>query len=105
LNVVGSVLVLYCWILAAALSSALFLISRYYQLRYGQRSYYQLFLVPLALFLGAGVWDAFVANDYTGDALRDFVGAWGPDLLLLIGGATLILLAYSLQRKMMGGRR
>ncbi|MBN1659745.1 MAG: hypothetical protein JXA93_15165 [Anaerolineae bacterium] len=105
MNIVGSILVLYCWTLAAILILALFLIGRYYQTRYGQRSHYQLFLVPLAFFFAAGVWDAFFANDYTGDPLLDFVGAWGPDLLMLLGGLVLIYLIYSLHRKMMGGRR
>ena len=105
MNALGSLLVLYCWLLAAALTFALFLIGRYYQTRYGQKSYYQLFLAPPVLFLAAGVWDAFLANDYTGNPVLDFVGAWGPNLLLLIGGGLLVFLATSLHRKMMGGRR
>ncbi|HSJ58408.1 MAG TPA: hypothetical protein VLC95_14595 [Anaerolineae bacterium] len=105
MNVVGSILVLYSWTLAAVLILGLFFIGRYYQMRYGQKSRYQLFLAPVVLLFAAGVWDAFFANGYTGDPLLDFVGAWGPDLLLLLGGSVLILLAYSLHRKMMGGRR
>jgi hypothetical protein len=105
LNSISSILVLYCWVLGAALPLALFFIGRYYQLRYGQRSYYRLFLAAAALFLIAGVWDAFFANNYTGDPLLDFVGAWGPNLLLLLAGLVLTALGYSLYRKMMGGRR
>ena len=59
----------------------------------------------LVLLLAAAVWDAFFANDYTGDPLLDFVGAWGPNLLWLVGGIGLGLLCYSLYRMMMGGRR
>lgn len=101
----SSILVLYSWLVAALLLLSLFLIGRFYQVRFGQRSFYQLFIVPLVLFLGAAVWDAFFANSYTGDPLLDFVGAWGPDLLWLLGGISLGLLCHSLQRTMMGGRR
>lgn len=105
MNYVGSILVLYCWVLGAALPLALFFIGRYYEMRYGQRSYYQWFLAAAALFFTAGVWDALFANQYTGNPLLDFVGAWGPNLLLLVGGLALVVLGYSLYRKMMGGRR
>jgi hypothetical protein len=89
---------------AAILVFFLFLIARFYELRFGQRSYYQLLLVPLSLFVVAAIWDAFFVNDQTGDPLLDFVGAIGPDLLLLVGGLLLLILCYSLYRTMMGGR-
>jgi hypothetical protein len=89
---------------AAILVFFLFLIARFYELRFGQRSYYQLLLVPLSLFVVAAIWDAFFVNDQTGDPLLDFVGATGPDLLLLVGGLLLLILCYSLYRTMMGGR-
>lgn len=101
----SSILVLYSWLVAAVLLVFLFLIGRFYEVRFGQRSFYQLFFVPLSLFTGAAVWDAFFANHYTGDPLLDFVGAWGPNLLWLVGGIALGLLCYSLYRTMMGGRR
>jgi hypothetical protein len=62
-------------------------------------------LIPLVLFLMAAIWDAFLANSYTGDPLLDFVGAFFPDLLFLLGGIILIVLCYYLYRIMMGGRR
>lgn len=104
-NILSSILILYYWIAAAILILFLFLIGRFYERRFGQRSYYQLMMVPLGFFVIAAIWDAFVANGYTGDPLLDFVGALGPDLLWLLGGTTLILLCYSLFRTMMGGRR
>lgn len=104
-NILSSILVLYYWIAAAILILFLFLIGRFYERRFGQRSYHQLMLLPLGFFLVAAVWDAFLANRYTGNPLLDFVGALGPDLLWLLGGLILILLCYSLFRTMMGGRR
>jgi hypothetical protein len=104
-GIIGSILVIYSWITAALMTLSLYLIGRFYEMRYGQRSNYQFFLVPAILFLAAGVWDAFFANQHTGNAMLDFVGAWGPDLLWLAGGTVLIFLGYSLYRTMMGGQR
>lgn len=103
-HILGSILIVYSWIVAAILVFFLFLIARFYELRFGQRSYYQLLLIPLSLFVAAAIWDAFFVNDQTGDPLLDFVGATGPDLLLLVGGLLLLILCYSLYRTMMGGR-
>jgi hypothetical protein len=90
--------------MAAAVVLSLFLIGRFYEVRFGQRSYFQLMLIPLLLFVIAGVWGAVFAN-HTGDPLMDFVGALVPDLLLFVGGVILIALCYYLYRRMMGGRR
>lgn len=104
-QILSSALIVYSWIVAAALISFLFLIGRFYELRFGQKSYYQLLLFPLFFFVFAAVWDAFASNDYTGDPALDFVGSFWPDLLFFLGGLSLILLCYSLFRVMMGGRR
>ena len=90
--------------MAALLVFFLFLVGRFYEIRFGQRSYFQLLLVPFSLFITAAIWDAFLANSHTGNPLLDFVGALGPDLLFLIGGLVLVALCYSLLRTMMGGR-
>jgi len=103
-QIFSSMLVAYSWIAAAFLVSFLFLIGRFYEVRFGQRSYYELFLIPLGLFVVAAVWDAFLVNIYTGNPLLDFVDALGPNLLILLGGLVLIILCYSLHRTMMGGR-
>jgi hypothetical protein len=105
MQILSSMLVLYSWIVVAILVLFLFLIGRFYEIKFRQRSYYQLLLLPLALFLVAAVWDAFLANSRTGNPLLDFVGEPGPELLLLLGGAALIALCYSLYRTMMGGKR
>ncbi|MEJ2207414.1 MAG: hypothetical protein P8129_00050 [Anaerolineae bacterium] len=104
-NLLSGILILYYWVAAAILILFLYLIGRFYERRYRQRSYYQLMILPLGLFVIAAIWDAFLTNGYTGDPLLDFVGALGPDLLGLVGGTVLILLCYSLFRTMMGGRR
>jgi hypothetical protein len=104
-NILSAILVLYCWIAAAVLILILLLIGRFYERRFGQRSYYRLMLLPLGAFGAAAIWDAFVANSYTGNPLLDFVGSLGPDLLWLLGGAVLLLLCYSLLQTMMGGRK
>ena len=105
MHIPSSLLVVFGWIIAAVLVLFLFLIGRFYEVRFGQKSYFQLMLIPLVLFVVAGVWDAFFANSYTGDPLLDFVGAIFPDLLLFVGGVVLIVLCYYLYRTMMGGRR
>jgi hypothetical protein len=102
---ISSILIIVSWIVAAILILFLFLIGRFYERRYGQKSGYQLFLIPLALFLVAAVWDALLANEYTGHPLLDFVGSPGPDLLFMAGGLFLIGLSYNLYRYMIGGRQ
>jgi hypothetical protein len=104
-EILSSALILYSWTIAAILSFFLFLIGRFYELRFGQKSYYQLLLLPLLLFAVAAVWDVFVSNEYTGDPGLDFVGSFWSDLALFLGGLGLIVLCYSLFRLMMGGRR
>jgi hypothetical protein len=104
-NLLGAMLVLYCWVVAAILIFFLLLIGRFYQVRFHQRSYYQLMLVPIVLFVLAAVSDAFLINDYWGDPLLDFVGETWPDLLLLAGGLVLAVFCTSLFRMMMGSRR
>jgi hypothetical protein len=88
---------LYNWIVVAILILFLFLIGRFYEIKFGQRSHYQLMMLPLALFLVAAAWYA-VSPD-------DIVGVLVPDVLLLVGGLILIWLCYSLYKTMMGGRR
>jgi hypothetical protein len=93
IQTIGSILVLYSWIVVAILLLFLFLIGRFYEMQFRQRSYYQLFLLPLVLFLAGATW-------YLLDT-QDFVGVPGPDLLLLFGGLALIGLGYTLYRIMM----
>jgi len=105
MHIPSILLIIFDWIIAAILIFFLFLIGRFYEIRFGSRSRFQLMLIPLALFVVAAVWDAAFANSYTGDPLLDFVGALVPDLLFFLGGAILIALGYYLFKTMMGGRR
>jgi hypothetical protein len=101
---INSVLILYCWIAAAILILFLFLIGRFYEIKIGQKSFYQLFMLPLISFLVAALWYAFFAHNSTDASLHDFVGEFGPDLLFLLGGLLLIVLCHSLHRIMLGGK-
>ena len=104
-NILSSVLIVYSWLAAAALVLVLFLIGRYDEIRFGQRSYSQLFLVPLILFCVGAAWDALFANENTGDPILDFVGAFGPDLVFLVAGLALTALCYLLLKTMIGGQK
>jgi hypothetical protein len=104
IDAISSILVLYPWIVAAALIYFLYLIGRLFEIRFQQRSYYQLLIAPLVIFVIAALCDAFVANGEAGP-LADFVGPWWVDALWLIAGLALTFLSYSLYRMMMGGRR
>lgn len=105
IHALSSILIVYSWAVAAALIFFLYLIGRFYEIRGGQRSYYQMLVLPLVLFVVAAVWEAFFANDYTKDPLLDFVGSFWPDLLFLLGGLVLVIFCFTLHRAMMGGKR
>ena len=105
IQIVNSLLILYSWILAAILIFFLFLIGRFYEVKLSKRSHYQLFLIPLILFLVAAGWYAVFVHSESGTEVFGIAGVLGPDLLYLIGGLFLSVLCYSLYRTMMGGRR
>lgn len=105
IQTINSILILCTWILAAVLILFLYLIGRFYERKFGQRSHYQLFLVPLVLFLIAALWYALPVGDGNGVQGGDFVGLFWPDLLYLLGGLGLLVLSYGLYRAMMGGQR
>lgn len=104
MHVLFSILTLCTWVLVAGLVYFLIRIARFYETKYAelyrdspkQRTYYQLFLIPILLFLAAAGRYAF---------LGDFCGDPGGDLALLIGGITLAVLSYRLQELMTGGHR
>jgi membrane-associated HD superfamily phosphohydrolase len=99
---VGSLLVLYGWVVAAILVFFLYLIGRLYEVKFKQRSHYQLLLLPLAFFLVAALWYVLApAQAFLNDS-RDFVGLVVPDLLFLLAGLVLAVLCYSLYRVMIG---
>jgi hypothetical protein len=94
---INRVFTLYNWIVVAILILFLFLIGRFHEIKFGQRSHYQLMMFPLVLFLVAAAWYAVPPDD--------IVGVPVPDILLLVGGLILVWLCYSLYKTMMGGRR
>ncbi len=95
--IINSVLTLYNWIVVAILILFLFLIGRFYEIKFGQKSHYQLMLLPPVIFLVAAAFYAVAPEDIVGDSV--------PDYLFLVGGLILIWLCYSLYKTMMGGRR
>jgi hypothetical protein len=95
MNVIDTVLNLYVWVVLCALMVVLYRIARFFQKTSGRRSHYQLFLVPIALLLIGGLRYA---------SLGIFVGDPGGDLLMVIGGLSLIGLGYYTLRLMTGGR-
>lgn len=95
--IINSVLTLYNWIVVAILILFLFLIGRFYEIKFGQKSHYTFMLLPPVFFLVAAVWYAVASDDIVGEPV--------PDILLLVGGLILTWLCYSLYKTMMGGRR
>jgi len=88
-------LAFYSWTATAIIAFILFLIARFYERKSGERSYYQLFLLPSLSFLLAA-WRYLLVNEPWGDTVGD--GA------LTVGGFSLIFLSYFLARLMMGKR-
>ena len=75
----------------------LYMIARFFQQKSGQRSYYQLFLLPLILYL--------VAALYYGVPGNDFAVAPVADALFFGAGLTTIGLGSFLYTLMTGGRK
>jgi hypothetical protein len=91
---VNVVLLLIAWGVICALVAVLQRIARFYQITSGRRSHYQWFGVPLVLLAAAAVIDMLFAGE------SNVLG----DVLLLMGGASLIGLGYNLLRMMTGSR-
>jgi len=104
MHILFSILTLCPWVLVACLIFFLIRIARFYQKKYAelyddsprQRTYYQIFLIPLLLFLIA-------AGRYV--FLDDFVGTTEGDLAFFVGGIVLAALSYRLQQLMTGGHQ
>ena len=95
MNFLFGLLAHYTWAILGILIVVLYRIARFYQVPSGRRSYYRLFLVPLVLMLAGGLRYA---------TLGIIVGDVWADLLMIVGGASLIVLGYYLLRLMTGGR-
>jgi hypothetical protein len=77
---VAQLLMIYAWFLLAFLLVFLLLIARFYQRFASERTYYQLFSIPMVLF-GVGLVRYASLDRIAGDSLGD----------LLIGAAGLVL--------------
>ena len=94
---INLVLMTYSWVIIAILLFFLFLIARFYERKAHQRSYYQLFLLPLIPFLlGTLRYDFLFTGNFVGDLLGD--------ALFFAGGMTAIILGYHLLSLMTGDR-
>lgn len=92
--ILNAVLLLAAWGVICALIVVLYRIARFYQHTSGRRSLYGWFLLPLALLAGAVVIDVVVVGE------PNLAG----DVLLLLGGISLIGLGYNLLHLMTGSR-
>jgi hypothetical protein len=94
---INLVLLTYSWVIIAILLFFLFLIARFYERKACQKSRYQLFLLPLALFLlGTLRYDFLFAGNFVGDLFGD--------ILFFAGGVATAILGYHLLNLMTGGR-
>ena len=94
---INLVLMTYSWVIMAILLFFLFLIARFYERKAHQRSHYQLFLLPLILFLlGTLRYDFLFVGNFVGDLLGD--------TLFFAGGVAAAILGYHLLNLRTGGR-
>ena len=90
----NAVLTLIAWSLIGVLIVVVYRIARFYQITSGRRTYYRWFLLPLVLLLLAALLNV-VADP--------LLNLW-RDVLLLVGGISLIGLGYYLLHLMIGSR-
>lgn len=96
IHVLDRILTIYIGIAALVSILFLFLIARFYERKSGQRSYYELFIIPMALFAAGQVYNAWWANAYVGNGMGD--GLW------FLAGMAVISLGNFLLNLMTGGR-
>ena len=90
-------LTLGAWIGVTALVFCLYMIARFFQQKSGQRSYYQLFLVPLVLFLIASLYCTLPGNDFAVTPVADS--------LFFVAGVSRMTLGSYLFNLMTGGQK
>ncbi|MFN8564119.1 MAG: hypothetical protein U0703_21445 [Anaerolineae bacterium] len=88
----NQLIILYGWFLLVGLMLFLMLIARFYQRFAGEKTYYQLFLIPMMLF---GV-QVVRRTNYAADTLGNASAA--------LGGIVLLALSLYLYRRMTAGR-
>ena len=97
MKIISAILTFYSWGILGVVLLFLFLVARFYEKKAEQRSYYQLFFLPLLLF-------SLSAISY-GIFGEDFVGNVPGDSLLFLAGAVQTALCFSLYWLMTGGKR
>ena len=97
INLILLILMTYSWVIIAILLFFLFLIARFFERKAYRKSHYQLFFLPLVLFLlGTLRYDFLFAGNFVGDLLGD--------TLFFVGGVATAILGYHLLDLMTGGR-
>lgn len=96
MGVLNRIMALCTWGGVGLLIVLLYQIARFYQITAGERSHYRWFILPLVLFVLAGIRYAWIA---------DFAGDFWGDGLLFLAGSSLFVLGYHLLNLMMGGRQ
>lgn len=94
MSTVNAIFIGISWAIVCVLIAALYRIGRFYQIMSGRRSFYRWFLLPLILLAAAAVLNMIT---YSAPSVV-------ADALLLLGGASLIVLGYFLLRLMTGSR-
>jgi len=95
MDIVQAGLTAFVWLLLTAIIFILALIARFFETMANQRTYYQLFAIPV-LFFGGAALRLIDEQQLTGDG-------WA-DLLLFAGGVTLAALSFHVYRLMTSGR-
>ncbi len=88
-------LTLYNWFLSAVLVLILLMIARFYELKTHERTYYRIFILPLASFGVASIRSAYLDQANTDELATSF---W------VIGGIILIVLCVRLYHLMTSHR-
>jgi hypothetical protein len=96
MEIAKAVLATYAWIVVGVLFFFLWRIAGFYERASGQRVGHRFVVLPGALLAAGAIW--YLRRD------SDFVGQPVGDLLLFLGGVTLLLFSNRLQKLMTGER-
>lgn len=94
INFIIALLTIYNWIAVSLLIFCLLLIARFYQEKSRQKSYYQIYLLPIALFVVTGFY-------YTWQSPQ-MAGVQWADILRFLAGITLVTAGNKLLILMIG---
>ena len=96
MNLIGSILTIYTWVVVSILLFFLFAIAQFYEKKSGRRSFYPAFIVSMVILAIAAIRYSFLSPVIVGDL-------WG-DTMRFIGSLVLASFGLFLYRLMMGGR-